>query len=110
MFRRPLAEPSLIYFLFLVLGLVWVPGCSALQTVPDLGNLYNKLAQQEDPSRNPVIVIPGILGSRLEEGNTREVVWGGFGSEAVDPTTAEGASLLALPMPKALRYRICGIR
>ncbi len=66
--------------------------------MPDLGNLYNQLAQQEDPFRNPVIVIPGILGSRLEEGTTGEVVWGAFGSGAVDPTSAEGAHLLALPM------------
>ena len=85
-------------FLLCVVGLLSLIGCSAFQTVPDLGNLYNKLAQQEDPLRNPVIVIPGILGSRLEEGNTGEVVWGAFGSGAVDPTTAEGARLLALPM------------
>ena len=85
-------------FLLSVLGFVWLTGCSGFQTVPDLGNLYNQLAQEEDPDRNPVIVIPGILGSRLEDGNTGEVVWGAFGSGAVDPTSAEGAPLLALPM------------
>jgi pimeloyl-ACP methyl ester carboxylesterase len=85
-------------FLLSVLGFVWLTGCSAFQTVPDLGDLYNQLAQQEDPDRNPVIVIPGILGSRLEDGNTGETVWGAFGSGAVDPTSAEGAPLLALPM------------
>ena len=78
-------------FFLMVLGLVCLSGCSAFQAVPDLGNLYNKLAQQEDSSRNPVIVIPGILGSCLEVESTGEVVWGGFGSEAVDPMTAEGA-------------------
>jgi pimeloyl-ACP methyl ester carboxylesterase len=81
-----------------IFGLLWLTGCSTFQTVPDLGNLYNQLAQQEDPARNPVIVIPGILGSRLEDGNTGDVVWGAFGSGAVDPTSAEGAPLLALPM------------
>jgi len=45
-----------------------------------------------------VIVIPGILGSRLEDGTTGAVVWGAFGSGAVDPTSVEGAPLLALPM------------
>ncbi|MFZ1746862.1 MAG: hypothetical protein WBO24_20985 [Nitrospirales bacterium] len=85
-------------FLLCVVGLLSLIGCSPFQTVPDLGNLYNKLAQQEDPLRNPVIVIPGILGSRLEEENTGEVVWGAFGSGAVDPYTGEGARLLALAM------------
>ncbi len=85
-------------FLFTILSLVGLAGCSALPTSPDLGNLYNQLAQQEDPDRNPVIVIPGILGSRLEDGNTGNVVWGAFGSGAVDPESADGARLLALPM------------
>ena len=30
--------------LFLLLGFVWLTGCSTFQTVPDLGNLYSKLA------------------------------------------------------------------
>jgi len=85
-------------FLLCVLEFLWLTGCSVFPTVPDLGNLYNKLAQQEDPDRNPVIVIPGILGSRLEEENSEEVVWGAFGSGSVDPTSVEGAPLLALPM------------
>lgn len=45
-----------------------------------------------------MIVIPGILGSRLVDGTTRAVVWGAFGSGAVDPTSVEAAPLLALPM------------
>ncbi len=85
-------------FLFTVLSLVGLTGCSAFPTSPNLGNLYNQLAQQEDPDRNPVIVIPGILGSRLEDGSTGDVVWGAFGSGAVNPESADGARLLALPM------------
>jgi len=81
-----------------VLSFVELTGHSSFQTVPDLGNLYNKLAQQKEPFRNPVIVIPGILGSRLVEGTTRETVGGAFGSGAVDPTSAEVAHLLALPI------------
>ena len=84
--------------IFTILSLVDLAGCSTFPTSPDLGNLYNQLAQQEDPDRNPVIVIPGILGSRLEDGNTGNVVWGAFGSGAVDPESADGARLLALPM------------
>ena len=85
-------------FFLSVLGAVSLTGCSVFQATPDLGDLYNQLAQQEDPDRNPVIVIPGILGSRLEDSQTEKVVWGAFGSGAVDPTSAEGARLLALPM------------
>jgi len=28
--------------------------------------IYNEMAQSEDPYRNPVILIPGTMGSRLE--------------------------------------------
>ena len=100
MFFEPLSQPFLMskFLLFAIFCSVSLTGCSAFPTSPDLGNLYNQLAQQEDPDRNPVIVIPGILGSRLENGNTGEVVWGAFGSGAVDPASPDGAHLLALPM------------
>ena len=35
--------------------------------VPDLGAIYNRTARYHDEPRNPVIVIPGILGSRLKD-------------------------------------------
>ena len=34
-----------------------------------------------DDQRNPVIVIPGILGSRLVEESTGKVVWGAFAGD-----------------------------
>ena len=40
-------------------------GCSAHPKAPDLEGPYNHLAQHEDPHRNPVILIPGLLGSKL---------------------------------------------
>ena len=46
---------------------------------PDLGGLYNELAQNEDPSRNPVILIPGILGSKRVDRSSGVIVWGTFG-------------------------------
>ncbi len=73
-------------------------GCSTFQATPDLGDLYNELAQQEDPYRNPVIVIPGVLGSRLVDDKTHEVAWGAFGLGQADPNAPEGARLIALPM------------
>ena len=85
------------WFLF-ALGFVFLTGCGAFRPVPDLGQLYSELAQQEDPDRNPVIVIPGILGSRLVDRETGAVAWGAFGLGQVDPNSPAGARLVALPM------------
>ncbi len=74
--------------------------CSTTEPIPDLGNLYNELAMQEDPYRNPVIVIPGLLGSKLVDHDTGEMVWGTFGLGQVDPNTPTGARQFALPMEK----------
>ena len=93
---------SLILHIFLC-GLL--TGCGAFQTAPDLGNLYNELAQHEDPARNPVIVIPGILGSRLVDPQSGEVVWGAFGTGKANPHSAEGARLIALPMAQGTALR-----
>ncbi|MEM8872856.1 MAG: hypothetical protein AAGD32_01240 [Planctomycetota bacterium] len=66
--------------------------------MPDLGGIYNEAAQELSgtPDRNPVIVIPGILGSRLETPDG-QVVWGQFGRGSVNPRTEEGIALMSLP-------------
>ena len=65
---------------------------------PDLGDLYNELAQREDPHRNPIIVIPGLMGSKLVDQDSGKIVWGAFGLGQVNPNTPKGARLVALPM------------
>ena len=50
------------------------------------------------PDRNPVIVIPGILGSKLIYRDSRPTVCGAFDPESVDPTPPEGARLISLPI------------
>jgi pimeloyl-ACP methyl ester carboxylesterase len=66
---------------------------------PDLGSIYSRTAQAENLQRNPIIVIPGILGSKLvDDSDRRRVVWGEFGGNGIDPATVEGARLLALPI------------
>ncbi len=72
--------------------------CTRTVRLPDLGRLYNAAAQRHEPWRNPVIVIPGILGSRLRDRETNRLVWGAFSGDYADPRTAEGARLVALPM------------
>ena len=59
---------------------------------------YDRLAQYHEPDRNPIIVIPGILGSKLVDDKTGQTVWGAFRAEYADPNTEEGAQLIALPM------------
>lgn len=80
------------------LMLLSVQGCVSVKAGPELGQLYNKAAQHHGPMRNPVIVIPGILGSKLVEKDTGQIVWGAFANGYANPDRPEGARLLALPM------------
>jgi pimeloyl-ACP methyl ester carboxylesterase len=74
--------------------------CSSEVEAPDLRFLYDELAMHESPDRNPVILIPGILGSRLTETDSGEVVWGAWGGAMARPTGPEGMRLIALPMAR----------
>ncbi|HKY92513.1 MAG TPA: hypothetical protein VJM11_15805 [Nevskiaceae bacterium] len=76
-----------------VAALVW--SCATVER-PDLAHLYRGMAMDA----NPVIVIPGVLGSRLKNRKTGESVWPGpvtnllFGSQSelalrFDPRTLE---------------------
>ena len=80
-------------------ALLAVGACSTRPKAPDLGGLYDRAAQDHHPDRNPVIVIPGILGSRLvaEDGT---VVWGAFTGGFAHPSTDTGARLVGLPMER----------
>jgi hypothetical protein len=74
-------------------------GCAAgVSPAPDLGGLYNRAAQAGDAARNPVIVVPGIGGSKLLDHDTGRVVWGAFAGTYANPSRPDGARLVALPM------------
>jgi hypothetical protein len=78
---------------------VAVAGCAAGVTpAPDLGGLYNRAAQSGDALRNPVIVVPGILGSKLVDRDSGRVVWGAFAGTYANPSRPDGARLAAHPM------------
>ncbi len=64
--------------------------------LPAVRELYREGAQRE--TRNPVVVIHGILGSRLQQRSTGKTVWGAFTSEGIDPATPAGARALGLPL------------
>ena len=73
-------------------------GCASPHMSPKLGTIYSKIASYRDPYRNPIIVIPGFLGSKLVDSTSGVTVWGAFGFGAADPATPAGAQLIALPM------------
>lgn len=73
---------------------------------PDLGSIYNRAAQAHGPERNPVIVIPGILGSKLNQAGSERIVWGAFGATTAKPSRPDDARLIALPMEEGTPLRL----
>ncbi len=94
-------KPRQFVACIILLTILATTACSAPPRAPNLGGLYNELAQNEDPRRNPVILIPGILGSKLVDRPSGVIVWGTFGFGNANPNSAEGARLVALPMARA---------
>lgn len=90
--------PCRSFTVLLGLILATLAGCADRLAAPELGGIYNRAAQYHGPERNPVIVIPGILGSRLVDGASGKVVWGAFTGEAVNPNDPADLRLMALPM------------
>ena len=72
---------------------------------PDLGRLYDRAARWQDDRRNPVIVIPGVLGTQLRDGPTGRVTWGAFLGDYADPRKPDGARLVSLPMAPGVALR-----
>ncbi|MEM7612672.1 MAG: hypothetical protein AAF270_13385 [Pseudomonadota bacterium] len=84
--------------LVIVLALAVISGCAApwFQD-PQLAVTYTRAAQSDSPDRNPVVVIPGLLGTTLEHRDTGEAAWGGFDRISGNPRDPEVLRLLALP-------------
>jgi len=85
-------RPGLLLAILLIMS-----GCVSGPDGPDMGGIYNVLAQAEDPYRNPVILIPGTMGSRLIDQDKDEVIWGVFGPSS-SPNSPGYARQIALPM------------
>ena len=86
--------------LLVVLTAISIAGCRQSVRLPDLGGIYNEAAMTADHTRNPIIVIPGILGSRLIEESSDKVIWGAFGPGVADPASDDGARMVALPIDR----------
>ncbi len=81
-----------------IVGLILLAGCGGPSKGPAIGKLYNRSIQAGELDRNPVIVIPGVLGSKLKQRQTGVVVWGAFAGGYADPRSDDGARLMAIPM------------
>jgi hypothetical protein len=81
-----------------ILVLVFLAGCAGSRPTPHLSELYDRSARFHDARRNPIILVPGILGSSLIDSASGRVVWGSFTGDWANPTKPDGARLLALPM------------
>lgn len=73
-------------------------GCAFQYRAPDLGAIYDREAGYHGEERNPIILIPGILGSKLIDSQSGQVAWGAFAGGYADPREPEGARLVALPI------------
>jgi len=82
----------------LTIFLIFVSCGKAQYSTPDLGGLYSQSARRLHDQGNAVIVIPGILGSKLRDGESGQLVWGAFEKSTADPESPEGARLVAIPM------------
>ena len=73
--------------------------CSRTPTA-NLGRIYDTPAMKSDLYRNPVIVIPGVLGTHLKDKETEKVIWGAYSGDYANPKNKKDLRLIALPMEK----------
>ena len=97
----------LLIFVFAILGYFvrpsvdsWIRGRTMTKSIPELELIYEPSVMLENTIRNPVIVIPGMMGSKLQTSDGR-TVWGVFDNKAIDPENDEDVRLLCCPMDGA---------
>lgn len=95
--QKPLFK-SVYRFIWVVSLLILTAASGCQSPEADLRAIYEQSALSDVPDRNPVIVIPGILGSRLHQPDDDRVVWGAFVGTYANPTKPDGARLMALPI------------
>ena len=100
---RKLGLRSLTIVLAFTVTALSLSSCTTSVSPPDLGGIYNRSAQYHGIERNPVIVLPGILGSKLKAKESGLTVWGAFGGDYADPSDPEDLRLIALPMKPTVR-------
>ena len=101
--KHPRIRTTWLLLTCLIAGFaVLLSGCSTGRKAADLAAIYNRRAKAADHLRNPVILIPGIMGSQLRDEETGRTIWGVSIFQNADPRTGEGAQALALPMAEGV--------
>ncbi len=80
--------------------LLFFTSCSSKNLSPNLSEIYDKNAKSHGVERNPIILIPGILGSKLVDTKNDELIWGVYGKKYIDPEVLEDFKLISLPIGK----------
>ena len=81
----------------IIFSLILLSACGS-EDAPNLGGLYTDLAKEDNPDRNPIIVIPGVLGSKLVDTESGTVAWGEIGRGLENPKKDEEIRRIALPI------------
>lgn len=84
------------------LGDRFIPGQMMKKSMPEFGRIYERGAQYENAIRNPVIVVPGMMGSKLSELSTGRLLWGAFNQKSIDASDPEDIRLIACPIDGGL--------
>jgi len=82
----------------ILLGTLALGACGAVPKLPDVDTLYRHTSGIDPAFRRPIVTIPGMLGSRLRQGEDGPYLWGGPKRLSADPDREEGARLIALPI------------
>ena len=64
----------------------------------NLGPIYDPTVRLKNTLRNPVIIVPGMMGSTLEQTSENRIVWGVFDSHGIDPNVASDVRLISCPI------------
>jgi hypothetical protein len=81
--------------------------CSFRLKLPDMKGIYQRNAQYHGVERNPIVVIPGILGSRLVEPTAVVSSGAPLGETTRIPIHPKGCTSLLSPWKRESRCRIC---
>jgi pimeloyl-ACP methyl ester carboxylesterase len=90
-------KAQLVRFGGTFLLLILIGGCVRAPT-QNLGSIYSEAAQRHGPGHNPIIVIPGLLGSKLTDTQNGHLIWGAFTGDAADPRDSDSIRTAAIPM------------
>lgn len=85
----------------LTLALVGMNGCASKRTVQEVAQIYAYDDQRTVTRHDPIVVVPGFLGSYLEHPETGEIAWGRFFGKGHRPSDPHYAELLGLKIGDA---------